>query len=245
MLFFMGMDLVTDKSGINISYEIIIYGACAGLSFGAACFSTYLALGCGSYVFSRLVLSYGIIITIVHGFILGETINVFGWIGLVLIIGSLYFVKGSEKNDSVKITKKWVITIGLSVLFAGLFGILQRQQQRIYGGVFDNEFMIITLAVSSVSLFIVGVIKEGKNLGYILKNGSLYALGAGVANGATNLLSLYVYGIAPMSFVAPMSAGVSIIISFLISKIIFREKFSKLQYVSVVLGAIALVLFKL
>jgi drug/metabolite transporter (DMT)-like permease len=198
-------------------------------------------LGCGSFVLSRLILSYGLLITILHGLFLGETVTVFGWIGIALVICSLYFVKGEEKGDYVKVTKKWVISISLSVLFAGLYGIMQRQQQVEFSGRYDNEFMVISLAVSAVSLFVLGLVKEGKDL-RMLKSCGLYALGAGVSNGATNLLSLYVYTIAPMSFVAPMNAGVSMLISFLISKLIFREKFSKSQYFGVILGAVALLL---
>ena len=145
----------------------------------------------------------------------------------------------------MKVTKKWVIYITLSVVFAGIFGILQRQQQIEFGGKLDNEFMILSLAVSGISLLVFGIIQDGKDLKYILKNGGVYALGAGVSNGATNLLVLYVYTLAPMSFVAPMNAGAAIIISFLISKWIFKEKFSKLQYFGVILGGVALVLFNL
>jgi drug/metabolite transporter (DMT)-like permease len=48
-----------------------------------------------------------------------------------------------------------------------------------------------------------------------------------------------------MSFVAPTNAGVSIIISFALSKLIFKEKFSWLQYLGVALGGIALILFNI
>ena len=80
---------------------------------------------------------------------------------------------------------------------------------------------------------------------YILKNGGLYAMGAGFSNGGTNLLQLFAFTLLPMSLVAPMTSGASILISFVISKVIFKEKFSKLQYVGVILGGIALVLFNL
>lgn len=245
MLFFLIMELITDKNGVQISGEIVIYGVFAGICFCLASFLTYVALSCGSFVLSRLILSYSILITIIHGLFLGEEITILGWIGIVLILCSLYFMKGNGKEDGVKFTKKWLISILLSVLFAGLFGVLQRQQQLVYGGKYDREFMIVSLGVSGILLFILGVIKDGKDLKYILKHGSLYALGAGFSNGATNLLTLYVYLIAPMSFVAPTSAGIAMIISFLISKLIFKEKFSKLQYLGVILGGVSLVLFNL
>lgn len=245
MLFFLVMEFIQDKSGVQIPSAIWLYGIFAGICFCLASFLTYVALGCGSFVLSRLILSYSIIITIIHGLFLGETISVFGWIGIVLIIFSLYFVKGNNHEGGIKITKKWIITITLSVLFSGIFGVLQRQQQIQFDGEHDREFMIVSLAVSGIVLLIAGLIKDGKDVKYILKNGSLYALGAGVSNGATNLLTLYVYTIAPMSIVAPTGAGAAMLISFLISKVIFKEKFSWLQYVGVILGGASLILFNL
>jgi len=245
MLFFLIMDLVTDKNGLQFTAPVIWYGIFAGICFALASFLTYVALSCGSYVLSRLILSYGILITVLHGLFLGENITTWGWIGIALVVCSLYFVKGNDKEDEVKITQKWVIAITLSVLFAGGFGILQRQQQVVFNHRYDNEFMIVSLAVSVLMLFAFGVIQDGKDMGYILKNGGLYALAAGLSNGATNLLTLYVYTIAPMSFVAPTNAGVSIIISFALSKLIFKEKFSWLQYLGVALGGLALILFNI
>ena len=245
MLFFLLTDIVTDENGLRFSSDLIVYGVIGGVCFCAASFLTYLALGCGSFVLSRLILSYGILITIVHGLFLGETISLLGWIGIALIAVSLYFVKGNNDGESVKITKKWILYITLSVVFAGVFGILQRQQQIVFEHAYDNEFMIISLAVSALCLFVGGIVKDGKDLKYIFKHGSLYAVGAGFSNGATNLLTLYVYTLVPMSFVAPTSAGVSIVVSFLISKLLFKEKFSKMQYLGVILGGVALILFNL
>ena len=245
MLFFLLMDIITDRSGLQFSSSIVLYGVFAGISFCLASFLTFIALGCGSFVLSRLVLSYGIIITVAHGLFLSEPVSIWSWIGIALIITSLYFVKGDKEKESVKINKKWIITIVLSVVFAGAFGVLQCQQQRQFNHQYDNEFMVITLGVSAFILLVAGIVKDGKDLKYILKNGSLYSMGAGFSNGATNLLQLFAYTLLPMSIVAPMCSGVSIIISFIISKLIFKEKFSKLQYCGVVLGGIALILFNI
>jgi len=243
MLFFLVTDLVTDKNGLNFSREILIYGVIAGIFFAAASVLTFIALGCGSYVLSRLILSYGVLIAIVQGMFFGEKPSVFCWIGIALVLVSIYLFKGKDEIDSVKITKKWVITIVLSVLLAGAFGIIQRSQQREFSHMYDNEFMIAALAVSSILLMVVGVITDGKYLVAIMKNGGLYACGAGLSNGATNFLNLLAYSIAPISLVAPLNSGAGMIVAFLVAKIFFKEKFTVLQYTGVALGAVALVLF--
>jgi glucose uptake protein GlcU len=105
--------------------------------------------------------------------------------------------------------------------------------------------MVITLAVSSLILLTVGLIKDGKCLKTVFKNGFFYAAGGGVANGVTNFLSLLVYTLVPISFAAPVKTGISIVIAFLIAVLIFKEKYTFRQYCGVILGCIALVLFNI
>ena len=244
MLFFVIADLVADENKFTFTPEIVLCGAVAGVAFCAASVLTFVALGCGSFVLTRLVLSYGVLIAVFHGLFLGERLSAFGIAGVALVLVSLFLVKGKDEG-TVKTTKKWVITIGLSVLLAGAFGILQRQQQRRFDHFYDNEFMMIALGVSAVILFIGGLIKDGRDVGYILVKGGPYACGAGLSNGATNFLTLFAYSLAPMSIVAPLNSGAGIVVSFIVAKLLFREKFSALQYVGVVLGGVALILFNL
>ena len=92
--------------------------------------------------------------------------------------------------------------------------------------------MIITLAFAFVSLMAIGLIMDGKNFGCILKTGVPYAALAGLFNGATNFLMLYVFTLIPISVASPSNAGIEIIISFILSKLMFKEVFEKRQVVS-------------
>ena len=245
MLFFLITDIASDPTGLNFTGEIIIYGILAGACYALASLFTFIALGSGSFVLTGLILSYGIVITISHGLFRGEELSLFDWIGLIILLVSVYLVKGKKDGSGAKITPKWVYSIALSVLFAGAFGILQREQQFAFNRAYNNEFMIVSLAFSAVFLFTVGIVKDGKNLLYIMKNGSLFAAGAGLSNGATNLISLFLYSYAPISFISPMSTGIGILLSFIISKLIFKESFSQMQYAGVAAGAAALILFNI
>ena len=105
--------------------------------------------------------------------------------------------------------------------------------------------MIVTLAFSTVVLLIAGIIMNGKDLLYILRHGGLYASAAGISNGATNLLNMVVNAMIPISIAAPTRSGIKIVISFLISLFIFKEKLTKRQVAGVIIGAAALVLLNL
>ena len=105
--------------------------------------------------------------------------------------------------------------------------------------------MIITLGFSAVMLFIIGVIKDGRDTIYIFKHGSLYSSLAGISNGATNFLGLALNMLMVISLASPVKAGTKIIFSFIVSKLIFKEKFLKRQVAGVLIGAVALVLLNI
>ena len=241
MIFFFANDLIMDPNGLQFGMPVVVYGIIGGVFFAAACITMYYALEWGSFGLTNLLASFGILITIIHGLFLGETITWLSWVGIALIAVSIFLVKGGEK-EKIKFTAKWLIMTLCAIFTSGLYGILQRQQQVEFNSSLNNEFMIVVLAVSAICLFIIGVIKDGKDLKDIFKHGFLYAAGGGISNGLTNFLTLYVYTLVPISFAAPMKTGLTILLSFVIARLIFKEKYSKRQYLGVALGTIALVL---
>ncbi len=159
---------------------------------------------------------------------------------------SIYFVKAQkDSGDKVKVTAKWLFCAFASLCLSGLFAVVQKMQQVKLGNGYSNEYMIVTLTTSAIILFTCGIIKDGKDIKYILKHGTLWTVGAGVANAITNLLTMVTNQMLPISVAAPVRAGTKIIISFLISMLIFKERFSKKQVVGVVLGTAALVFLNL
>ena len=247
MLFF----LVTDKGGLYFPAAMIPYGIASGAFYCMASFLTYVAYGCGSFVLTNLFLSFSLLFSVGYGlFILHEPATPLTYVGLILMMLSVFLVRGEKKKAAdeqprVKISFKWVICVSLSVIGAGMFGVMQKLQQVKFMKSCDNEFMIVTLGFSAVTLLIIGIIMNGKDLIYILHHGGIYASVAGISNGATNLLNLVVNAMIPISIAAPTRSGVKIVISFLISLIIFKEKLSMRQTVGVIIGAIALILLNL
>ena len=126
-----------------------------------------------------------------------------------------------------------------------MYSVVQRMQQREFNNEVTNEFMIIALGFSALSLFVVGIIKDGKDTRYILKNGAPYSSVAGISNGLTNFLSLAINMLLAISIASPIKSGAKIIFSFAVSKVIFKEKFLKRQVAAVLVGAVALVLLNI
>ena len=246
MLFF----FITDKGGLNFPIEMIPYGIASGAFYCIASFLTFVAFGCGSFVLTNLFLSYSLLFSVGYGlFFLNDPATPLTYIGIALMMVSVFLVRGAKKGDGneekVKISLKWIVCVALSVIGSGMFGVMQKLQQVKFEKSCDNEFMIVTLGFSALVLLIAGIIMNGKDLLYILRHGGLYASVAGVSNGATNLLNLVVNAMIPISIAAPTRSGIKIVISFLISLFIFKEKLTKRQVVGVIIGAAALVLLNL
>ena len=246
MLFF----FITDKGGLNFPVEMIPYGIASGAFYCIASFLTFVAFGCGSFVLTNLFLSYSLLFSVCYGlFVLNDPATPLTYIGLALMMVSVFLVRGAKKDDGndekVKVSFKWIVCVVLSVIGSGMFGVMQKLQQVKFEKSCDNEFMIVTLGFSAAVLLIAGIIMNGKDLLYILRHGGLYASAAGVSNGATNLLNLVVNAMIPISIAAPTRSGIKIVVSFLISLFIFKEKLTKRQITGVIIGAVALILLNI
>lgn len=108
----------------------------------------------------------------------------------------------------------------------------------------DNEFMIISLGGAFLLLFVLGLILERERLGKTLKYGTLYGAAAGILNGSMNFLNLAVYIFIPISAATSLKTGLGIVASFLVSVLIYREKFTKMQLASALVGIVALLLLQ-
>ncbi len=245
MLFF----VVTNTDGWQMPPAAWGYAIAAGIAYCSASLFTYLALGCGSFAMSMLLLSYNLVISIGYGMIfLGDwkTSSPLTYVGFVLILVSLFFNRAPKEVSHNKISASWVIYIVLSIILSGLYSVIVKMQQLKFDGVCDKEFSTVSLAISAIVLFVIGIFKDGKDIKYIMKHGAGFALSAGASNGITNFLTLVVNGMSiPFAIVTPLRAGIRIVFSFIISALVFKEKFLKRQLFGVLLSIIALVLLNL
>ncbi|MBQ9774159.1 MAG: EamA family transporter [Clostridia bacterium] len=245
-LFSMFFFVLTDKNGFLFPQGIFPYGLIGGVLYCSASFLTYVALGCGSFAISMLILSYSGVFSIVYGIaFLKESISVFTCIGFALIFISLFLTRAVSQEGEKRFSLKWLICIVLSVFGSGMLGVLMRVQQRAFDGACDNEFMIITLSLSATVLLVFGIVKNGRDLWYILRHGGIYAAVAGISNGATNAMGLAINMLMALSISSPIRAGVKVILSFALSKLVFKEHFVPRQMVGVALGGVALIFLNL
>ena len=243
-LFAMIYFFVTDKGGLEFPRGVCLYGAINSLMYATGFYSAYAAFKHGSFGLSRLFTSFGVIIPTFYGIVfLKEPTTPFTYISFAMILISLFLMnyQGKEHRGK-KISFKWVLSIIFIIVSNAAISIIGRVQYGIYGNTYKNEFLIVSLAGATIALLILGLIFERDSFKVEIKHCLIFGALAGFFNGIGNLLTLITYEYLPISFISPVKSGVSIVISFLVSIILYGEGFNKRQLLSVVIGVLAVVL---
>ena len=245
-LFALFFFVVSDKNGFYFPAGMFPLAVAYGLVYCISYFLTFVTLACGSFTLSMLIISYSLVFPIFYGVIfLHEQVSVFTCIGFVLLMLSLFFVRGKGNGKETKISVKWLISVIIVTLGNGVLAIIQKIQQLKFNNECNNEFMIAGLAFSAAVLLAGGIITDRKKLKEIIRCGIPYAGTAGVANGINNLLTIIVNNILPLSVVSPVGSGMKIVFSFLSATVLFKEKYMKRQVAGVGIGVAALVFLNL
>lgn len=241
-LFAMAFFLITDTDGFHPSAAILPYAAAFGALYCVAYLLTFTALACGPFTLSMLVISYCLVFPIVYGIVwLGESVTLLTCAGFLLLALSLYLVRGTKADDEHKITFKWVLAISVVCVGNGVLSILQKVQQLRFDNAQNHEFMVISLGLSAAILIVSGILRDRKDLKEIVRYGLPCAGLAGVSNGATNLLTLFVNNLMPLSIAAPLSSGVKMVLSYVCSGLLLKEHYGKRQIIGVGIGIAALI----
>ena len=238
MLFF----LFTDSDGFHPDMEIIPYAIAFGALYCLAYLLTFVALACGPFTLSMLIISYCLVFPIIYGIVwLDEELTILMCIGFLLLAVSLYMVRGTKASDGHGISVKWIISITVVCIGNGGLSIIQKMQQLRFDNAQNHEFMAVSLALSAVLLLLIGTIKDRKKIREVMRCGLPYAGAAGISNGANNYLSLVINNLLPISIFSPISSGVKIVVSYICSGWLFSEHYNRRQIVGVAIGAVAVI----
>lgn len=245
---FFVIKILISGEGFNFLGDMIPYALVNSIFYFCGFYFAYVAFKIGPFGLTRLIASFSLLFPIFYGiFFLNEPTNVFTYVGIALIACAMVLMnyKGKsatkEKQEGT-VSLKWFIFILVSTVSNGFISIMTKMQQVKFNDACSDEFQIISIGGSFISLAILGLIIDRNNLGYVLKNGTIYGAISGLFNGAKNFLILFVYALLPISIVSPIKAGLAIIGSFLLSIIMYKEKYSLMQKIGVACGGAAVVI---
>ena len=255
------------SSGFKFDFnaKIITYSLMFALCFSLSNVCTTFALKFGSLSITGLVMSYSLIIPTFYGIIiLGENTSVFFYIGLILLFVSAFLInfkpksrtpiaeeKNGDKVEKVKKVKnvrqtvKWIVFIALAFIANGFCSVVQTAQQKAFNGNYKSEFMLIALTVASFSIFIISLFTEKRSIKAGGKKAIILGLICGISTGLLNLFVMFSVNYLPSSLIFPLISGGNLLLTFIVAKILFKEKFEPLRYVGFAFSIVAVVLLNL
>lgn len=206
-----------------------------------------LAMGCGPMSFSILFTYLGtmIIPTIYAMIFLGQMPGVTQWIGFGLMLLSVVLSVDLKQKGEHAMSAKWLLlTFGGFVMW-GFVGVCQQiHQSSDYAGEI-NAFLFFSFIMMAVILWLFFVVskKRGAAQNYVVKSkDSIFVLLSGVANGAINLINLFLAGVMPGIIFFPIVSGGVIILSGVAAIIVFKEWLDKKQVAAVIAGVLSVIL---
>ncbi len=250
MLFFIVINLFYNKDWYY-NAGLLLPSAAFGISYATASVFSVLAIFCGPLAKTSLLISCSLLIPSFYGIIVqGTPITPTLVIGTLLLVVTLFLVNSEKKDapEEKKITLKWIIFALLAFIGNGMCSTVQTAKQDFYGNDGNNVFMIVALAIV-VTLLTVAAFCFKNERPYVkvsAQKGWFLAFLCGAANGLTNFFVMLLNANKfPASVLFPVVSGGGLLMIFLWSVLIKKEKFTVPQYVGYALGVVSLVLLNI
>ena len=234
------------SGGLKFEVEpaVFFYAVVFAITYGTSGYFGFKALMTGPLSLTSLANSYSLMIPTLYGLIFqNEPISLWLIFGLGFLIVSLLFI--TLKRSETQISLRWGIYAFFAFAGNGLCSTVQRVQQINFEGAYKNEFMIVALLMVTVFLFIMAYREERKDIGLCLKKGIGLMVFFGVANGMVNLFVMMLATRVAASLMFPLISAGSIILSWVLSSFLYKEKLTFLQNLGLVLGVLAVVFLNL
>jgi len=224
--------------------ELIPHALGFGASYTAAVIFLALAIANGSLSLTALITSYSLMLPTMYGLIfLKEPAGKWLLVGIVLLAVSLVLI--NKPGDKEPVTLKWVIYSALAFVGNGMCSVTQKMQQLAFDGAYKNEFMIYSLIFVSAVTLIFTLVRERERIPFYLKKGWYLCTTCGVLNGSTNFLVMVLTGKMATSVMFPSISAGGIVVTYIISKLFYKEKLSKKQLVGFALGTLSVIFLSL
>lgn len=255
---FFAMLLFVATTGFKFNFDpaVLPYSIAFAIACASALVALFLAVKWGPLSITLLVVSYSLLIPTFYGIIfLGDSLSPFRIIGLVLLAISILLISRmlEKKKEGEKVqpfSVKWLIALLVAFVGNGMCSTIQKMQNLAFTDPVSgeiackNEFMIVAYVIAFVILVIASISnKEDIRVGTL----PCFGFGAltGIANGLVNYLVMLLTPIMDTSILFPSISGGGIVLGFVLSIFLYKERLSVIQYIGYAIGAVSVVLLNM
>ncbi len=245
-LFAMLMFVIIEGGSFSFSWDFVPYSLGFAAAYGVCFVFDILALATGPMSMTLLIQAYSLLLPTFYGVLfLNEGIGLTFWIGILLLALCLFLTYFEKNGNGEKVTLKWLIFVSLAFLGNGMCSVVQRMQTEKLGEVYQNEFMIIALAVIVIAFLGFGLIKERGELPVFAKHGWYFGALYGILNGGVNFGVMVLSTKMPASIQFPLISAGSILASALFSVLLYKERLSIRQWIGFGVGILSVICLNL
>lgn len=237
--------LAISRFSLVIERSMFVYVIPFAICFTMTYIFTFLSILHGPLSLSSLMISCSVVVPLIYGVVfLHEPLTQTLTIGLVLLLISVVCVSEPWKKENAVISAKWIVYISLTFLCNGICTSIQKYFQVKDRGAHSNEFMVCSLAITFIILLFFVFFKERQGLKDVTKTRSvLWPVLCGISNGMANQLTMFLAVILPASFLYPIQSAGGIILTAIVSIIVYKEKLSLSHKIGFVSGVLAVIAF--
>ena len=227
--------------GISFHVPTILLGFGYGAFIYVGSFAGFTALGLGPMALTSMIASFSLVIPFAVGVtVWGETLSVWGILGIILLVCSIVLLNFKKIDD--RLSLKWTFFTFLTFFVTGGASVFQKQHQMNYPGLYRTEFMIASMLCMLVLQLIVVLVKGTVRTEIrFCVPGSL----GGFLEGAATYIVLYLAASQNASVLFPVVSVAKIIAVWCIGRMAFKEQLKLWQTVGLVAGIAAIALLNL
>mgnify|MGYP003407971089 FL=1 len=228
-----GLLLLKEKLSVFTILLGLIFGVVTMLSN----FYKMIALSNGPMHITLLITTSSMIIPTMSGIFFGEVFSAAKLCMVFLLIVFIYL--SFQKSSETKINKKWIFYSALAFIFQGTVGVLQKIHQSSIHKTEVSGFLFVAFICAIVFCFI-----RNRGFNQEIKLGKKTVFIGLICGGCTfgmNYINLKLSGSLPSQLFFPLVNGSAIVISSLMSVILFKERLSKRQTIGLVGGIVSLI----
>ena len=199
------------------------------------------AMRVGAMSTTSICVMYGMIIPSVAGPIFWkEPISFLQIAGIALMIVSLWLIKGKIQMQQQKITKKWAVLAAFAFVLSGMAGVMEKIHQST--GAKDERLQFVFAACAFMFVFSLAArwITRKSDHKASAKSTKTLAMLSGMVIGLYSTVNLILSGKLDSMIYYPIANGGAMLLTVLVSVIVFKERFDKPRIIGTVMGLLGI-----
>ena len=199
------------------------------------------AMRVGAMSTTAICVMYGMIIPSVAGPIFWkETIGILQIAGIIMMLVSLWLIKGKSPAEEKKISKKWTLLAIFAFLLSGMAGVMEKIHQSTEARAEKMSFVFVACSFMFAFSLIASLIKCKRKEEKTKASVRSLALLSGAVIGCYSAVNLTLAGKLDSMIYYPIANGGAMLLTVFVSVIIFKERFDKPRVVGTIIGLVGI-----